>query len=84
MANDIISPNDRGKVTDLVLLHLSAACDTIDHDILLSRIQTDMGIIGTALSRLRSYLAGRSQVMAARLIVRARKSCHITPLPSRA
>ena len=63
ITNDILSSNDSGKVTALVLLDLSAAFDTIDHEILLSRLQTDMGITGTALSWFRSYLTGRSQVV---------------------
>ena len=63
IANDILSSNDSGKVTALVLLDLSAAFDTIDHEILLSRLQTDMGITGTALLWFRSYLTGRSQVV---------------------
>ena len=63
ITNDILSSNDSGKVTALVLLDLSAAFDTIDHEILLSRLQTDMGITGSALSWFRSYLTGRSQVV---------------------
>ncbi len=58
----MLSSNDSGKVTALVLLDLSAAFDTIDHDILLSRHETDVGIKGTALSWFRSYLSGRTQV----------------------
>lgn len=63
ITNDILSSNDSGNVTALVLLDLSAAFDTIDHEILLSRLQTDVGITGTALSWFRSYLTGRSQVV---------------------
>jgi len=55
-ANDIPSFNDSGKVTAFVLLELSAGVDTIDYEILLSRLKTDMGITGTALSWSRSYL----------------------------
>jgi len=40
IANDILSSNDNGKFTALVLLELSAAFDTIYQDILLSRLQT--------------------------------------------
>ena len=63
ITKDILSSNDSGKVTALVLLDLSAAFDTIDHEILLSRLENDMGITGTALSWFRSYLTGRSQVV---------------------
>ncbi len=63
ITNDILSSNESGKVTASVLLDLSAAFDTIDHEILLSRLENDMGITGTALSWFRSYLTGRSQVV---------------------
>ena len=39
-----------GKITALTLLDLSAALDTIDHDILILRLLTRYGISGTALS----------------------------------
>jgi retron-type reverse transcriptase len=44
-----------------VSLDLSAAFDTIDHSLLLSRLQTSFGISGTARSWLASYLSNRSQ-----------------------
>jgi hypothetical protein len=49
------------KVSALVLLDLSAAFDTIDHSILLTRLVNNFGVIGSALSLLSSYLNGRSQ-----------------------
>jgi len=63
IANDILSVNDRGKVTTLALLGLSAVFDTIDHGILLSRLRTDMVITGTAVSRLRSYCTCHSHAV---------------------
>ncbi len=36
--NDILMELDKGKVVMLVLLDLSADCDTIDHEILLKRL----------------------------------------------
>ena len=63
IANDILSYNDCDKINAIVLLHLSAAFDTADHDILLPRLNTDVGVKGTALSWFRSYLSGRSQVV---------------------
>ena len=59
--NDILMAMDDGKVTALTLLDLSAAFDTIDHSILLSRLKNWFGVKGLALSWLESYLTGRSQ-----------------------
>jgi len=51
---------DRGDFAELVLLDLSAVFDTVDHDILLRRLQTSFGIDGVALDWFRSYLVGRT------------------------
>ena len=45
----------------LVLLDLSAAFDTIDHEILLSILENEFGIIDKALSWFESYLTDRHQ-----------------------
>ena len=52
---------DDGKISMVVLLDLSAAFDTIDHEILLARLQSYFGVDGTALAWLRSYITGRMQ-----------------------
>ena len=53
--NDILASMDAGKVTALTLLDLSAAFDTIDHTILLSRLDDWFGLPGrhsTGLNRI--------------------------------
>ena len=59
--NDILSSMDDGRVTALTLLDLSAAFDTIDHTILLSRLGNWFWVSGKALDWFKSYLTGRSQ-----------------------
>ena len=61
--NDLLHVMDSGKTTILGLLDLSAAFDTIDHNILLQRLNITFGISKTALKWISSYLSGRSQVV---------------------
>ncbi len=57
--NDIRFNSDSGKISVLVLLDLSAAFDTVDHNILLERLENWVGLSGMALKWFRSYLEGR-------------------------
>ena len=55
------SSADIGMVSLLGLLNMSAAFGTVDHDILIFRLETSFGIMGTALAWLQSFLAKRTQ-----------------------
>jgi len=59
--SDIILAVDHGDVAGLVLLDLSAAFDTVDHDILLQRLRVTFGINDVAHRWIRSYLSGWTQ-----------------------
>ena len=59
--NDVLLNMEKGRVTALTLLVLSAAFDTIDHLTLISRLSSWYGISGTALDWFTSYLSNRCQ-----------------------
>lgn len=58
--NDLLLTVDSGNSAVLVLLDLTAAFDTVDHNILLSHLNTCVGIRGTVLKWFRSHLSDRS------------------------
>ena len=51
---------ERKNVTVLIALDLSAAFDMVDHSVLLTTLQSNFGIHGTALDRFKNYLAPRN------------------------
>ena len=60
VSNDLLTAMDTGKASVFTLLDLSAAFDTVDHDILLHRLEHTFGFQGTPLAWFRSYLSGRT------------------------
>ena len=61
--NDILRAVDKDGGAILILLDLSAAFDTIDHDKLLHLLETSFGVTGLALLWVKSYLTERSQTV---------------------
>ena len=61
MYNDIVTTVGKGNGSFLVLLDLSAAFDTIDHDNLFYILEKYVGIGGSALRLIRSYFSDRTQ-----------------------
>ncbi len=64
VTNDLLLSSDRGCISLLVLLDLSAAFDTIDHNILLNRLENSVDISGSALTWFKSYLSDHHQFVA--------------------
>ena len=60
MTDDILREIQSDNIVIVVLLDLSAAFDTIDHDILIDKLLKDFGICGQALRWFKSYLEHRS------------------------
>ena len=61
--NDILNSIDQHKVLLLVLLDLSAAFDTIDHERIINILSCRLGLSGCVLDWFRLYLKHRSQMV---------------------
>jgi hypothetical protein len=61
--DSIFQSSDAGNSTLLVSLDLTAAFDSIDHSILLSRLKTSFGFDGLVFNWIKSYLTGRYQTV---------------------
>ena len=59
--NDLLLSADDKKISVIALLDLSAAFETIDHEILIQRLKNDFGFNGNVLSWFESYLHDRTQ-----------------------
>jgi len=58
--NDLLLTADSGLVSALCLLDLTAAFNTVDHDLLLLRLERQFGFCGAVLQWFRSNLSDRS------------------------
>ena len=63
VVNDIICALDSGDIALLSLLDLSSALDTVDHDILLKRLELSFGLKSLPIEWFRSYLTDRYQTI---------------------
>ena len=61
--DDILQAIDNHQCVLLILLDLSAAFDTVDHEVLLTRLEERVGISGNALAWIQSYLTNRKQAV---------------------
>jgi len=59
--NDLLLAMEEQKVSALALLDLSAAFDTVDHEVLINRLEIFFGLSDMALALVKSYLTDRSQ-----------------------
>jgi hypothetical protein len=58
--SDVCSYLSSGKVVLLGLLDLSSAFDTVDYDILLTRLESSFGVVGNVHKWIKSYLSDRT------------------------
>jgi len=73
ITDDIRREIDQGRVVVLVLLDLSAAFDTVHHDLLLDQLSSRFGLTGNALEWVASYLGDRTQSVCVNGITSSKK-----------
>ena len=61
--NDILRAMDNQNIVIMLLLDLSAAFDTVDHNVMLQRLTHDVGVGQTALKWFKSYMSDRVQAV---------------------
>ena len=61
VTNNLFEACDKNMPTVVLLLDLSAAFDTVDHEKLLNILEVEIGIIGVALQWFREFLTNRTQ-----------------------
>ena len=64
VVNDLLMSADDGSPSLLILLDITAAFDTIDHNILLQLLHSTIGLDGTTLKWFTSYLTDRTEYVA--------------------
>ena len=64
VTNDLLMAADTGSPSLLILLDLTAAFDTVDHNILLHRLQYTIGLSGNVKNWFTSYLTDRTEHVA--------------------
>ena len=73
LSSDILLNMDSGKITAVLLLDLSSAFDTVNHEILINMLSS-LGVRDQALMWFKSYLSCRSQIVCV-------NGCKSEPIP---
>ena len=67
--NDLLVAVDRVQMSALCLLDLPSAFDTVDHDLLLQRLERQFGLCGTVLQWIRSYFFSGMVFLVVKIII---------------